>query len=257
MTIEANGAIRVEGGSPGGRASSAPLIGRDTEPTLFELSSPGRKAWQLRSSGIPEMAIEELVPEPHRRESPVTLAEVSERDLVGHFTRLSHRQYSVDLGRLPARIVHDEVQPEVLRRRRSTARVVRRPSRLPPIVAPRAGSSLLVELEEALCEITGMAAATLQPAAGAAGELTGLLLMRAWHAAQKRPAEQGGDPGLGARDQPCVGLTWAVSRSSRCPRTIAASSISTSSDPSSTRTLRASCSRTRTPWDCSKNRSPR
>ena len=41
---------------------------------------------------------------------------------------------------------------------------------------------LLVELEEALCEITGMAAATLQPAAGAAGELTGLLLMRAWHA---------------------------------------------------------------------------
>jgi glycine dehydrogenase subunit 2 len=46
---------------------------------------------------------------------------------------------------------------------------------------------LLVELEEALCQITGMAAATLQPAAGAAGELTGLLLMRAWHQAQGRP----------------------------------------------------------------------
>ena len=45
---------------------------------------------------------------------------------------------------------------------------------------------LLVELEEDLCEITGMAAATLQPAAGAAGELTGLLLMRAWHDAQGR-----------------------------------------------------------------------
>src|SRR5581483_4976585 len=42
---------------------------------------------------------------------------------------------------------------------------------------------IMVVLEEALCEITGMAAATLQPAAGAAGELTGLLLMRAWHAA--------------------------------------------------------------------------
>ena len=61
--------------------------------------------------------------------------------------------------------------------------------------------ALLVELEETLCEITGMAAATLQPAAGAAGELTGLLLMRAWHEAQGSVAAQGDHPGLGPRDQ--------------------------------------------------------
>src|SRR6202035_4380591 len=85
----------------GGRAASAPLLGRDTEPTLFELSEPGRRAWQLRTTGVPDVALDELVPAVHRRANPVALAEVSERDLVGHFTRLSHRQFSVDLGAYP------------------------------------------------------------------------------------------------------------------------------------------------------------
>src|SRR6202034_4508261 len=85
----------------GGRASSAPLLGHDTEPTLFELSQPGRRSWQLRTTGIPETALEELVPAVRRRDAPPELAEVSERDLVGHFTRLSHRQFSVDLGAYP------------------------------------------------------------------------------------------------------------------------------------------------------------
>src|ERR1700684_3743606 len=85
----------------GGRASSAPLLGHDTEPTLFELSQPGRRAWQLRTTGIPEVALEDLVPENHRRAGPPELAAVSARDLVGHFTRLSHRQFSVDLGAYP------------------------------------------------------------------------------------------------------------------------------------------------------------
>src|ERR1700692_4535965 len=85
----------------GGRAASAPLLGRDTEPTLFELSEPGRRAWQLRTTGVPDRALDELVPDVHRRASPVALAEVSERDLVGPFTRLSHRQFSVDLGAYP------------------------------------------------------------------------------------------------------------------------------------------------------------
>ena len=76
----------------GGRASSAPLLGRDTEPTLFELSRPGRASWQLPSTGIEETPLDELIPREHRRDADTALAEVSERDLVGHFTRLSHRQ---------------------------------------------------------------------------------------------------------------------------------------------------------------------
>src|SRR5213078_3509755 len=85
----------------GGRASSAPLMGRESEPTLFELSQPGRRAWSLRTTGVPEWTPEELVPRAHLRAEPVEVAEVSERDLVAHFTRLSHRQYAVDVGAYP------------------------------------------------------------------------------------------------------------------------------------------------------------
>jgi glycine dehydrogenase subunit 2 len=167
----------------GGRAASAPLLGRDTEPTLFELSEPGRTAWQLRTTEVPDLLVEDLIPEAHRRTAPLPLAEISERDLVGHFTRLSHRQFSVDLGAYPLGSCTMKYNPKIC-----DAVAI-----LPGLadVHPAAPANciqgwleLLVELEAALCEITGMAAATLQPAAGAAGELTGLLLMRAWHASR-------------------------------------------------------------------------
>ncbi|MGO9344499.1 MAG: aminomethyl-transferring glycine dehydrogenase subunit GcvPB [Acidimicrobiales bacterium] len=160
-------------------------MGRETEPTLFELSRPGRKAWQLRSSGVPELDIEELVPAPHRRESRVALAEVSERDLVGHFTRLSHRQYSVDLGAYPLGSCTMKYNPKFC----DAVAALPGLCDVHPAAPDRCTQGwleVLVEVEQVLCEITGMAAATLQPAAGAAGELTGLLLMRAWHTAQNR-----------------------------------------------------------------------
>ena len=169
--------------APGGKADSAPLLGHAAEPTLFELSHPGRTAWSLRTTGVPEVPLAELVPADHLRTEPVPLAEVSERDLVGHFTRLSHRQFSVDLGAYPLGSCTMKYNPKVCDA----------VAALPGLatVHPAAPASLsqgwlelLATLEEALCEITGMAAATLQPAAGAAGELTGLLLMRAWHEAQ-------------------------------------------------------------------------
>ncbi|MDQ3897428.1 MAG: aminomethyl-transferring glycine dehydrogenase subunit GcvPB, partial [Actinomycetota bacterium] len=87
--------------APGGKATSAPLMGRDDEPTLFELSAPGRFAASFRTTGVPEWTADELVPTVHLREEPAPVAEVSERDLVAHMTRLSHRQFSVDLGGYP------------------------------------------------------------------------------------------------------------------------------------------------------------
>jgi glycine dehydrogenase subunit 2 len=166
----------------GGRAASAPLLGRDAEPTLFELSEPGRSAWQLRTTGVPDVPLEDLVPEGHRRSAPVELAQVSERDLVGHFTRLSHRQFSVDLGAYPLGSCTMKYNPKVCDAVAAMAGLADvHPAA--PAHCIQGWLELLVELEEALCEITGMAAATLQPAAGAAGELTGLLLMRAWHEA--------------------------------------------------------------------------
>jgi len=61
--------------APGGKATSAPLLGHDAEPTLFELSHPGRSGWSFRTSGFPDLPVEELVPTAHRRDEPVALAE--------------------------------------------------------------------------------------------------------------------------------------------------------------------------------------
>ena len=167
---------------PGGRAASAPLMGHETEPTLFEMSVPGRSAFQLRTTGVPATPLDELVPANHRNPEVIDVAEVSERDLVAHFTRLSHRQFSVDLGMYPLGSCTMKYNPKFC------DAVAADPAL--NTVHPGAPASLtqgwleiLVTLEEKLCAITGMAAATLQPAAGAAGELTGLLLIRAYHRA--------------------------------------------------------------------------
>jgi glycine dehydrogenase subunit 2 len=181
-----NAPTSVTRGAPGGKAASAPLLGRDTEPTLFGLSRPGRKSWQLRSQDLPEVSLTELIPQEHLRGSPPELADVSERDLVAHFTRLSHRQFSVDLGAYPLGSCTMKYNPKFC----DAVAAMPGLADVHPASPERCSQGwleLLVELEESLCEITGMAAATLQPAAGAAGELTGLLLMRAWHAAQGRP----------------------------------------------------------------------
>ncbi len=166
--------------APGGRAASAPLMGHAEEPTIFELSEPGRRSWQLRTTGVPEWSPAELVPEPHRRREPVPLPEVSERDLVAHFTRLSHRQFSVDLGAYPLGSCTMKYNPKICD---TVAALPGLAGAHPaaPAEMVQGWLAALVELEEALCAVTGMAAATFQPAAGAAGELTGLLLMRAYH----------------------------------------------------------------------------
>jgi glycine dehydrogenase subunit 2 len=172
--------------APGGRARSAALLGRDSEPAVFELSVPGRRAWSFRDSALPEWRADELVPADHLRDDPTPVVEISERDLVAHFTRLTHRQYSVDVGAYPLGSCTMKYNPKLC----DDAAALPGLAAVHP-AAPAALTQgwlqLLVELEEALCAITGMAAATLQPPAGAAGELTGLLLMRAWHDDQGRP----------------------------------------------------------------------
>ena len=67
----------------GGRAASAPLVGRESEPTMFELSSPGRSAAQLRATGIAPRALDAMIPAPHRRDDRLVTVDLAERDLVG------------------------------------------------------------------------------------------------------------------------------------------------------------------------------
>lgn len=164
-------------------------MGRDQEPTLFELSSPGRTAANFRATGLPEWAAEDLVPAHHLRTEPAPVAEVSERDLVAHMTRLSHRQFSVDLGAYPLGSCTMKYNPKLCDDAVARAGLANvHPAS--PASLTQGWMALFADLEEALCRITGMAAATLQPPAGAAGELTGLLLMRAWHGARGEDAKR-------------------------------------------------------------------
>ena len=87
--------------APGGRASSSPLMGGEVEPTIFEFSHSGRRTGTIRNSRVEQVDPKDFLPVEFLRSEKVDLPEVSERDLVAHFMRLTHRQYAVDLGSYP------------------------------------------------------------------------------------------------------------------------------------------------------------
>lgn len=164
----------------GANASSVPLMGGKEEPTIFEISVAGRSAASFRNSGIPQIDPSETLPPALVKHGDLELPEVSERDLVAHYTRLSHRQFSVDLGAYPLGSCTMKYNPKFA----DTAAAISGLANIHPNQPDntiQGWLELMVTLERFFCEITSMAAATLQPAAGAQGELTGLLIMRAYH----------------------------------------------------------------------------
>ena len=146
---------------------------------IFELSREGRRAWSLPEAHVgPDLV--DCIPQEHRRATPVDLPEVSERDLVRHYTRLSQRNWAIDVGAYPLGSCTMKYNPKVA----EEAAALPGFAALHPFMdddSAQGGLALLGELERALCEATGMARLTFQPAAGAQGELTGLLIMRAFH----------------------------------------------------------------------------
>ena len=188
----------------GGRAASAPIMGRDAEPTIFELSAPGRRAFSLRTTGVPEWTLEELVPKEHRRATSVALPEVSERDL----RRARHTSFLAPVQRrsrcLSARLMHDEVQPEDLRRGDGDAAVSKRP--------PGDTAIWVAGLAAHPCRARRGALRGDGDGSGnlAAGRRGGRRAHRAVaHARLSRPQRRrkdaGHHPGLGARDEPGLG----------------------------------------------------
>jgi glycine dehydrogenase subunit 2 len=113
------------------------------------------------------------------------LPEVSESDLVRHYTRLSQMNYGVDTGIYPLGSCTMKYNPKVAEAVAALAGF-QRLHPLQPDDTVQGALELLWRLERALCEVTGMARVSLQPPAGACGELTGLLLMRAHHRAGGR-----------------------------------------------------------------------
>lgn len=166
--------------APGGKASSIPMMGGATEPTIFELSVPQRRTGKLRHTGVDQVEPSDYIPREYLRETFMELPEVSERDLVAHYTRLTHRQYSVDLGFYPLGSCTMKYNPKLADQ---VASLPGLSSVHPhtPAAQSQGWLELCVDLERYIAEITGMAQATLAPAAGAQGELTGLLIMKAYH----------------------------------------------------------------------------
>jgi len=159
---------------------------RRAEPLIFERSAPGRRASSLPPADEFPPVAPSALPRSARRTAPVGLPEVSERDLVRHYTRLAHRNFAVDLGFYPLGSCTMKYNPKVA----EVAAALPGFARLHPAQPPdqtQGALELLWRLERALTELTGLAGVTFQPAAGAHGELTGLLIMRAYHEAAGNP----------------------------------------------------------------------
>lgn len=153
---------------------------RRSAALIFELSRPGRKAIDLPASDVPVVDPATLIPSAFLRKSPACLPEVSQLDLVRHFTELSQRTFGVDSGFYPLGSCTMKYNPKVNEDVANMAGL----AGLHPFEAAadtQGALQLMFELQKMLAEIAGMDAVTLQPVAGAQGELTGMKLIRAYH----------------------------------------------------------------------------
>lgn len=155
-------------------------MNRDSYPLIFELSVPGRVAVSLPDAGVPDVALDEILGAAHLRREPAALPEVSELDLVRHYTRLSQRNYAIDVGLYPLGSCTMKYNPKVNEDAARLSGFARLHPNAPEALAQGA-LALLWDLEQMLCEISGMHRVTFQPAAGAHGELTALMMVRAYH----------------------------------------------------------------------------
>jgi glycine dehydrogenase subunit 2 len=153
------------------------------EALLFETSSPGKVGYQLPELDVPPVDAREALGAQNVRPEIADFPEVSEVDVIRHFTRLSTWNYAIDLGLYPLGSCTMKYNPRVNEAVARTEGLMWIHPYQPDALSQGA-FAILAELERVLAEITGMDAVTLQPAAGAHGELTGILLVRAYLEAQ-------------------------------------------------------------------------
>ena len=156
--------------------SGAPVY----DKLVFELSSPGRVGFSLPEADVPGAAVDELIPKKLLRGDAPRLPEVSEFDVVRHYSRLSRMNYGVDTHFYPLGSCTMKYNPKL---NEDMARLAGF-ARLHPLVRDedaQGALELMYDLGQMLAEIAGMDAVSLQPAAGAQGELAGVLMIRAYH----------------------------------------------------------------------------
>src|SRR5246127_2528607 len=158
------------------------------EGLSFEKSSPGKKAYKLAPLDVPEVDAAAPLGSAARAAEP-TLPELSEIEIIRHFTRLSTWNYAIDLGMYPLGSCTMKYNPRV---NEFVSRLEGIAEAHPYQPEPLSQGALEVIrlLQSCLLEITGMDAITLQPAAGAHGEFTGILLVRAYHESKGNPRKK-------------------------------------------------------------------
>jgi glycine dehydrogenase subunit 2 len=156
------------------------------EKSIFELSSAGRKGHPLPACDVPAKPVSELIPGKYIRTDLSGLPQVSEIDVMRHFVRLSTLNHHVDKGFYPLGSCTMKYNPKINEDM----------SRLPGFAGlhpmqdtkdMQGALKLISELGDYLCQIAGLDAVTLQPVAGAHGELTALMMIRAYHAKNGNP----------------------------------------------------------------------
>jgi glycine dehydrogenase subunit 2 len=159
------------------------------EGLIFEKSSPGKRAFELPPLDVPAADALKELGKSLRQDGVTGFPEVSEIEVVRHFTRLSTWNYAIDLGMYPLGSCTMKYNPRV---NEFVARLDGIATEHPfqPDEVSQGCLKILQLLEKCLLEITGMDAITLQPAAGAQGELTGLLLIRAYLEKQGNPRKR-------------------------------------------------------------------
>lgn len=148
------------------------------QPLLFEISTPGRTAFSLPEPDVPLSPL----PEAYLRRDELNLPEISELDLVRHYTNLSRKNYSIDTVFYPLGSCTMKYNPKV----NEAAAAMPKFSATHPLLSPETAQGnlqIIYAVQEYLKEIAGFAGVSLQPAAGAHGEFAGVLIMRAYHQA--------------------------------------------------------------------------
>ncbi len=156
------------------------------EKSIFELSSAGRKGHPLPACDVPAKAINQLIPEKYIRSDLSGLPQVSEIDVMRHFVRLSALNHHVDKGFYPLGSCTMKYNPKINEDM----------SRLPGFTGlhpmqdeadTQGALRLMCQLGDQLCRIAGLDSISLQPVAGAHGELTALMMIRAYHVKNGNP----------------------------------------------------------------------
>jgi glycine dehydrogenase subunit 2 len=154
--------------------------------SIFSRSRPGRRAYTLPAPDVPVLKPEDVIPAGLLRKTPPALPEVSEPEIVRHFVNLSVLNHHVDRDLYPLGSCTMKYNPKVGEDVAAYSGFVGLHPLLPEDLVQGA-LRVIYDLGSALCEITGMDDVTMAPAAGAHGEFTGMLMIRAYHEARGKP----------------------------------------------------------------------